>query len=87
MLDVTPTVPDWIGQTATAAVGALLAYTAWSWMHSPHREVVPYSRDANRPLSLVLAGQSAERETLAKSLQTLLQSPSTESSVRWRNSD
>lgn len=40
--------PSWLQNIATAAVGALIAYATWSWLHSPylfpgeviHREVV-----------------------------------------------
>jgi len=41
---------------------------------------------ADRALPLVLAMQSVKRETLAKTLQTLLQPPPTESTARWLDS-
>ena len=46
----------------------------------PHGKMGPDRDHADRPLSLVLAGQSLKRETV---VQTLLQPISTESSVRW----
>lgn len=30
------TVPSWLRSIATAAVGALIAYAAWNWLHSPY---------------------------------------------------
>jgi hypothetical protein len=47
------TIPAWIRSIATAAVGALLAYAAWSWLHSPylypakviHQDVVEVDED------------------------------------------
>ena len=52
----------------------------------PHRKVVSNGDDADRPLSLVLAGQSSKRETVAPAVQTLLQPLSTEPGIRRRNS-
>ena len=45
--------------------------------------MVPDGHDADRPLSLVLAGQSIQRETVAATVQTLLQPKSAESGIRW----
>ena len=39
---------------------------------NPIKKMVPDSGDADRPLSLVLAGQSIMRETVATPVQTLL---------------
>lgn len=36
VLSFIPTLPDWLVSIGTAAVGALLAYALWSWLHSPH---------------------------------------------------
>ncbi len=46
--------------------------------------MAPDSLNADRPLSLVLAGQSIKRETLVATVQTLLQPTSAESSIKWK---
>lgn len=48
--------------------------------------MVPDRYHADRPLSLVLAGQSIKHETLAAAVQTLLQPSSAEPSVRRSDS-
>jgi len=52
-----------------------------------HREVVQDRDDANRPLSLALAGggESSQRTTLATTVQESLQLRSAGSSARWTN--
>lgn len=47
------TFPPWLRSIATAAVGALIAYAAWSWLHSPflypstvvHQELIEVDND------------------------------------------
>jgi len=51
----------------------------------PHPKVVPDWDHANRPLSLLLAGQSIQRETVATTLQTPLKPRTTEPSTRRTN--
>ena len=48
--------------------------------------MVPDHDHADRPLSLVLVGQSGEREAVVAAVQTLLQPKPTESSIRWPHS-
>lgn len=48
--------PQWLRSIATAAVGALLAYATWSWLHSPylfpdavvHQEIVEVDEDESQ---------------------------------------
>jgi hypothetical protein len=47
--------------------------------------MVPDGDNAHRPLSLVLAGQLAERETVVTTLQAPLQPRTTEFSTRQTN--
>lgn len=47
------TVPPWLRSIATAAVGALIAYAVWSWLHSPflypssviHQDIIEVDED------------------------------------------
>jgi len=50
------TIPSWILNIGTAAVGALIAYAVWSWLHSPslypgkviHQEIVEVDKEENQ---------------------------------------
>jgi len=48
--------------------------------------MVSDSDHANRSLSLLLAGQSGQRETVAAPVQILLQPPATQPSPEWPHS-